>query len=158
MASSWYSANLRLSFVNEEFPLSCLFFLFFFPLVIVCVINMWFQILHYTAFLIYTRYKYESVSASLEEQKEIELSLIWIRSESHVNLNRAPRKLYLSLKPIWNKAYFKGKWSQFQSRKSLFALQYKQNREGWSPNREGCVRDKFPFLAISHACDSYSYQ
>ena len=95
--------------------------------------------LHYTAFLIYTRYKYESVSASAEEQKEIELSLIWIRSESHVNLNRAPRKLYLSPKPIWNKAYFKGKWSQFQSRKSLFALQYKQNREGWSPNREGCV-------------------
>ena len=33
-------------------------------------------ILHYTAFLIYTRYKYESVSASLEEQKEIELNLI----------------------------------------------------------------------------------
>lgn len=63
--------------------------------------------LHYTAFLIYTRYKYESVSASLEEQKEIELSLIRIRSEAHVNLNRAPRKLYLSPKPIRNEAYFK---------------------------------------------------
>ena len=25
--------------MNEEFPLSCLFFLFFFPLVIVCVVN-----------------------------------------------------------------------------------------------------------------------
>ena len=62
--------------MNEEFPLSYLFFLSFFPLVIVCVVNMRFQILHYTAFLIYTRYKYESVSASLEEQKEIELSLI----------------------------------------------------------------------------------
>ena len=55
--------------------------------------------LHYTAFLIYTRYKYESVSASLEERKEIELSLIRIWSEAQVNLNRAPRKLYLSLKP-----------------------------------------------------------
>ena len=86
--------------------------------------------LHYTAFLIYTRYKYESVSVSLEEQKELELSLIWIRSESHVNLNRAPRKLYLSLKSIWNKAYFKGKWSQIKTKKSLFALQHKQNREG----------------------------
>ena len=32
--------------------------------------------LHSTTFLIYMRYKYESVSASLEEQKEIELSLI----------------------------------------------------------------------------------
>ena len=31
--------------------------------------------LHYTVFLTCTRNKYESVSASLEEQKEIELSL-----------------------------------------------------------------------------------
>ena len=75
--------------------------------------------LHSTAFLIYTRYKYESVSASLEEQKEIELSLIWIRSESHVNLNRAPRKLYLSPKPIRNEAYFKIKWSLFQNQMKL---------------------------------------
>lgn len=75
---------------------------------------------HYTAFLIYTRYKYESVSASLEEQKEIELRLIWIQSESHVNLNRAPRKLYLSPNPIRNETYFKSKWSQFQSQKSLY--------------------------------------
>ena len=107
--------------------------------------------LHYTVFLICTRNKYESVSASLEEQKEIELSLIWIRSESHVNLNRAPRKLYLSSKPIRNEAYFKSKWSQFQSQKSLFALLHKQNREG-------CVRDKSFFLAISHAYESFSDQ
>lgn len=107
--------------------------------------------LHYTAFLINTRYKYESVSVSLEEQKEFELSLIWIRSESHVNLNRAPRKLYLSPKPIRNETYFKSKWSQFQSQKSLFALQHKQNREG-------CVMNKSPFLAISHAYYLFSYQ
>ena len=53
--------------------------------------------------------------------KEIELSLFWIWSEAQTNFNRALRKLYLSPKPIWNKAYFKGKWSQFQSQKSLFA-------------------------------------
>ena len=41
--------------------------------------------------------------------KEIELSLIRIRSEAQVNLNRASRKLYLSLKPIRNETYFKGK-------------------------------------------------
>lgn len=69
--------------------------------------------------------------------KEIELSLVWIRSESYVNLNRAPRKLYLSLKPIWNEVYFKSKWNLLQKQmkpvsiaKSLFALQHKQNREG----------------------------
>ena len=110
--------------------------------------------LHYTAFLIYTRYKYESVSASLEEQKEIELSLNWIRSESHVNLNRAPRKLYLSLKPIWNETYFIVKWSLlqwqmkpiamtnevcFDSKLSFFAIYHGWNREGWSRNRERCV-------------------
>lgn len=49
-----------------------------------------------------------------ENIKEIELSLIWIRSESHVNLNRAPRKLYLNLKPIWNEVYFKSKWNFLQ--------------------------------------------
>ena len=36
----------------------------------------------------------------LKNMKEIELSLIRIWSEAQVNLNRAPRKLYLSLKPI----------------------------------------------------------
>ena len=109
-------------------------------------------------FLTYTRYKYESVYASVEEQKRNELSLIWIRSESHVNLNRAPRKLYLSLKPTWNETYSKCKWSLFQSQKSLFALRHKQNREGWSPNREGCVRDKFPISGISHVCCYFDYQ
>ena len=43
----------------------------------------------------------------LKNMKEIELSLIRIRSEAQVNLNRAPRKLYLSPKPIRNEAYFK---------------------------------------------------
>ena len=43
----------------------------------------------------------------LKNMKEIELSLIRIRSEAQVNINKAPRKLYLSPKPIRNEAYFK---------------------------------------------------
>ena len=116
--------------------------------------------LHYTTLLFWFIRGINTNLFTLQQKniKEIELSLIWIRSESHVNLNRVPRKLYLSPKTIRNETYFKSKWNQFQSQKSLFALQYKQNREGWSQNRDWCVRDKSPFLGISHAYCSFDYQ
>ena len=128
-------------------------------------------------------------SLSIKRYVVIRLKPRWISSKPYVNFKRSTRKHYLSLKPIWNEAYFIGKWSLFQWRmkllstanettfnsqwsyfqqpmklasisngasfnlkRSLFVLQYKQNRDGYPQNREGCVIDKSPFWGISHAC------
>ena len=60
-------------------------------------------------------------SLSIKRYVVIRLKPRWISSKPYVNFKRGTRKHYLSLKPIWNEAYFIGKWSLFQWRMKLLS-------------------------------------